>query len=201
MRTPTKVVEKENAKKYANCRTLSQNVLCQQFLRIRYQTLDTNLLQFVSCNTLQMFYMNVKLLFLKLFLIGHGYLHSLQKPFRMNERRICLGYHIKCQCFLRIETSQLNCCANQLSSFHMRATMAFNGLIPASNNTCFSHLENMSLDNKLFFQCSPEYEKLHKQIGLQDILETLIPHYKKIIEQSIVMIQRSVIAMLSNIII
>ena len=30
--------------------------------------------------------------------------------------------------FPHIETSQLICCANQLTDFHMRATLVFNGL-------------------------------------------------------------------------
>ena len=36
--------------------------------------------------------------------------------------------HIKCQCCPHIETSQLICCANQLTGFYMRATLALNGL-------------------------------------------------------------------------
>ena len=36
---------------------------------------------------------------------------------------------IKCQCCPHIETSQLICCANQLTGFYMRATLTLNGLI------------------------------------------------------------------------
>ena len=36
---------------------------------------------------------------------------------------------MKCQCCPDIETSQLICCANQLTGFYMRAKLAFNGLI------------------------------------------------------------------------
>ena len=36
---------------------------------------------------------------------------------------------IKCQCCPHIETSQLICSANQLTTFYMRATLTFNGLI------------------------------------------------------------------------
>ena len=43
-------------------------------------------------------------------------------------------YPIKCQCGPHIETSQLFCCANQLTGFYMRATLAFNGLILAELN-------------------------------------------------------------------
>ena len=35
---------------------------------------------------------------------------------------------IKYQCFPYIETSQLICCANQLTGFYMRATLALNSL-------------------------------------------------------------------------
>ena len=35
---------------------------------------------------------------------------------------------IKCQCCPHIEASQLICCANQLTGFYIRATVAFNGL-------------------------------------------------------------------------
>ena len=35
---------------------------------------------------------------------------------------------IKCQCCTHMETSQLICCANQLTGFYMRATLALNGL-------------------------------------------------------------------------
>ena len=34
-------------------------------------------------------------------------------------------YPIKCQCCSHIETSQLICCANQLTGFYMRETLAF----------------------------------------------------------------------------
>ena len=34
-----------------------------------------------------------------------------------------------CQCCLHIETSQLLCCANQLTGFYRKATVAINGLI------------------------------------------------------------------------
>ena len=34
-----------------------------------------------------------------------------------------------------IETSQLICCANQLTSFYMRATLAFNGLSTKLSST------------------------------------------------------------------
>ena len=37
-------------------------------------------------------------------------------------------YPIKCQCCPHIETSQLIYCANQLTGFYMRATLALNGL-------------------------------------------------------------------------
>ena len=36
---------------------------------------------------------------------------------------------IKCQCHPHLETSQLICCANQLTCFYTRETLAFNGLI------------------------------------------------------------------------
>ena len=36
---------------------------------------------------------------------------------------------IKCRCCPHVETSQLICCANQLTGFYMRATLSFNGLI------------------------------------------------------------------------
>ena len=36
--------------------------------------------------------------------------------------------HIKCQCCPHIETSQLICCANQLTGFYMWAAQALNGL-------------------------------------------------------------------------
>ena len=37
---------------------------------------------------------------------------------------------IQCQCCLHIETSQLICCANQLTGFYMRATtLTFNGFV------------------------------------------------------------------------
>ena len=39
---------------------------------------------------------------------------------------------IKCQCCTHIETIQFICCANQLTGFYMRATLALNGLIPRS---------------------------------------------------------------------
>ena len=44
------------------------------------------------------------------------------------------SYPIKCQCCSHIETSQFICCANQLTGFYMRATLAFNGLILAELN-------------------------------------------------------------------
>ena len=37
-------------------------------------------------------------------------------------------YPIQCQCCRQIETSQLICCANQLTGFYMRAPLALNGL-------------------------------------------------------------------------
>ena len=40
------------------------------------------------------------------------------------------SYPIKCQCCPHIETSQLICYLNQLTSFYMTATLAFNGLNP-----------------------------------------------------------------------
>ena len=39
-----------------------------------------------------------------------------------------VGTELKCQCYPHIETSQLICCANKLTGFYMRATLAFNGL-------------------------------------------------------------------------
>ena len=36
---------------------------------------------------------------------------------------------IKCQCCPHIETSQLICCAHQLTGFYMRETLTFNGLM------------------------------------------------------------------------
>ena len=35
-------------------------------------------------------------------------------------------YPIKCQCCCHIETSQLICCANQLTYFYMRTKLSFN---------------------------------------------------------------------------
>ena len=35
-------------------------------------------------------------------------------------------YPIKCQCCRHIETSQLICCANQLTYFYMRTKLSFN---------------------------------------------------------------------------
>ena len=39
---------------------------------------------------------------------------------------------IKYQCCPHIETSQFICCANQLTDFYMRATLALNGLSKVS---------------------------------------------------------------------
>ena len=55
----------------------------------------------------------------------------------------CKGFKpIKCQCCPHIETSQLICCANQLTGFYMRATLIFNGLknfkLPQRPFKCFS---------------------------------------------------------------
>ena len=36
---------------------------------------------------------------------------------------------IKCHCFPHIETSELICCANQLTGLYMTATLTLNGLI------------------------------------------------------------------------
>ena len=47
----------------------------------------------------------------------------------MNEIGQKLINAFKCQCCPHIETSQLICCANQLTGFYMRATLAFNGLM------------------------------------------------------------------------
>ena len=39
----------------------------------------------------------------------------------------------KCQCYPHVETSQLICCANQLTGFYMRATLTLNGLMSRVN--------------------------------------------------------------------
>ena len=41
---------------------------------------------------------------------------------------VFINYPIKCHGCPHIETSQVICTANQLTSFYMRATLAFNGL-------------------------------------------------------------------------
>ena len=46
-------------------------------------------------------------------------------------------YPIKCQCCPHIETSQLICCAIQLTGFYMRATLIFNGLNVKSRKHLF----------------------------------------------------------------
>ena len=43
---------------------------------------------------------------------------------------------IKCQCCHHIETSRLICCANQLTGFYMKATLALNGLKAAYLDWC-----------------------------------------------------------------
>ena len=53
---------------------------------------------------------------------------------------------IKCQCCPHIETSQSICCANQLTGFSMRATMALNGLSAILKASFFcSILINMAI--------------------------------------------------------
>ena len=42
---------------------------------------------------------------------------------------IYCNYAIKCQFCPHIETIQLFCCANQLTGFYMRATLALNALV------------------------------------------------------------------------
>ena len=44
---------------------------------------------------------------------------------------------VKCQCCPHIETSQLICCANQLTGFYIRRTVAFNVAILMNNNIHF----------------------------------------------------------------
>ena len=43
--------------------------------------------------------------------------------------RLISSQPIKCQCCPHVENSQLICCANQLTGFYMRATLALSGLI------------------------------------------------------------------------
>ena len=55
---------------------------------------------------------------------------------------------IKCQCCPHIETSQSICCANQLTGFSMRATMALNGLSAILKASLFfSILINMAISS------------------------------------------------------
>ena len=66
---------------------------------------------------------------------------SVRKPNKYtNFQKVCYptGYIkvIECQCCPRTETSQLICCANHLTGFYMRATLAFNGLKHLYLNNC-----------------------------------------------------------------
>ena len=45
-----------------------------------------------------------------------------------NFQKFLLKLTHSAKCCPHIETSQLICCANQLTGFYMRATLAFNGL-------------------------------------------------------------------------
>ena len=54
---------------------------------------------------------------------------------------------IKCQCWPNIETSQMICCANQLTGFYMGATLAFNGLTILSFTVPFFDKRIKLLDN------------------------------------------------------
>ena len=58
-------------------------------------------------------------------------LHKLHLKFDRAPRsysEMHLDWPVKYQCSPHIETSQLICCANQLTGFCMRATLSFNGL-------------------------------------------------------------------------
>ena len=44
-----------------------------------------------------------------------------------------LSQHIKCQCCPQVETSQLISCANQLTGFYIRDTLALKGLTSSKN--------------------------------------------------------------------
>ena len=47
------------------------------------------------------------------------------------------SYSLTYLCCPHKETSQLICCANQLTSFYMGATLVFNGLITVPNDLSF----------------------------------------------------------------
>ena len=55
---------------------------------------------------------------------------------------------IRCKCCPRIETSQLICCANQLTGFYMKKTMALNGL-KLDSNICGVH-KSTKMNNRYF---------------------------------------------------
>ena len=61
---------------------------------------------------------------------------------------------IKCRCCPHTETSQLICCANQLTDFYMKATLTLNGLM-----SCLSSSRQFKV-----LQLSHSVNKQHKQI-------------------------------------
>ena len=63
---------------------------------------------------------------------------SPRPSFKKSKLGISLGLPIKCQCCPHMETSQLICCANQLTGFYMRATLALNGPTPEVSYNLFS---------------------------------------------------------------
>ena len=53
-----------------------------------------------------------------------------------------LSQPIKCQCCPHVETSQLISCANQLTGFYMRATLALKGLTSSKSLVTVSKLSD-----------------------------------------------------------
>ena len=60
--------------------------------------------------------------------IVNGFLSLIIFAKKLYRRYLTVLQPIKCQCHLHIEIIQLIFCANQLTGFYTRATLAFNGL-------------------------------------------------------------------------
>ena len=80
-----------------------------------------------------------------------------------------------CQCCLHIETNQLLCCANQLTGFYRKATVAINGLISqkiiALHISIFQSLNLQGEGAALYYEFS-------KILSMYDSQKCMIPEKK-----------------------
>ena len=96
-----------------------------------------------------------------------------ESPLKMMKNAFYSMLTIKCQCCPHKETSQLICCANQLTGFYMRATQPLNGLKTLFVLMIFkdNHRDKNTL--KLNSSAYKKYEYGHLVYQINSFLEVL----------------------------